>query len=316
VKRILNFIAKNNKNGVVRLAQENAMNIIERTEAAGNIVNTKSKQEQIMETNNEVSVTIPINLLVESLAKNDTVINIVYDKVKEKIEPIDEGQISDYINEWFENSDNTYEIKREIEESFDDKYLTSDNVMDYIDSELDDKIQEKFDDSEALNSAWIQDNLRQYKHQIPSSLCSLGKDVWNAIVLTISEDINMYYDAVKSGNLSSNNAEESTILNHQVDNKSFEGMSTSVISLVKLIELVATNVVKKAGLVNQFNETTKVEIIDDIVPSTAFPCTHFKITTYTQEQSDAIKSFLFSNKLMQESRVAFTTKTNTLHNPL
>jgi hypothetical protein len=308
------LIGKKNKNGVVRLAQEKMMNIIERTETAGNTIQTK--EEQVMEANNEISVKIPINLLIESLAKNDTIIDVVYDKVKEKIEPIDTEEINDRIVEWFEDSSNTYEIRREIEESLDDKYLTSDNVMDYIDSDIDDKIQEKLDDGEAINSGWIQDNLRQYKSQIPSSLCSLGKDVWNAIVLTIAEDIDMCYDAVKNGNLSSNNAEESTILNHQVNDKAFEGMSTSVISLVKLIELVATNVVKKARLSDEFNKATKFEIVDDLVPSTAFPCTHFKITTYTQEQSDAVKSFLFSNKQMQESRIAFTTKTNTLENPL
>ena len=310
---MLNLIQKKNKNAVGRLEQENAVEIIERTETAGNVIQTK--QEEIMETNvqsnNEISVTIPINLIVESLAKNDNVINVVYDKVKEKIEPLEDEQIDDRINEWFDDSSNVYSFKEEIKddltESFDDRYLTSDNVMDEIRSDVEDIMNDS-----AITEDWIQSNLDDYTRTDPVSHCRLGRSVWNAVVNTISTDINIVLDSivpVKSGDYL-------TAINERSQNSSvISSLNTSVIALIRLIELVSQNVVKKAGLSNEFNKATKVEIIEDLVPSTAYPCTHFKITTYTDEQAQRLKEFLFDDKTLQTARVQ-ALSSNDSTNPL
>jgi len=298
---------------VGRLEQENAVEIIERTEIAGNVILTK--QEQIMETNeqtnNEISVTIPINLLVESLAKNDNVINVVYNKVKEKIEPLEDEQIDDRINEWFDDSSNVYSFKEEIKddltESFDDRYLTSSNVMDEIRSDVEDIMNDS-----AITDDWIQSNLDDYIRTNPASHCRLGRSVWNAVVNTIATDINIVLDSivpVKSGDYL-------TAINERSQNSSvISSLNTSVIALIRLIELVSQNVVNKAGLSNEFNKATKVEIIEDLVPSTAYPCTHFKITTYTDEQAQRLKEFLFDDKQLQTARVQALSSNNST-NPL
>jgi len=250
--------------------------------------------EQNTETINEVSVSIPINLLVGSLAESNVLVNIVSKKCQESVEHYIKENAGELLDRHDVITSDT--IEQHIEDfDFDDKIVgyLNDNIDEYINiSSIASEVSEELDFTTGIDNAL--DNFS------PTSNCGTSKKAYGAIIDSIR------YDLMCHG------IKESTRESHYVHG---DGL-TIFNQLKRVIEEIVDDRLHKAELVKTFNKATAVEIIDDLVPSTAFPCTHFKITTYTPEQTAEIKAFLFSNKQMEESRVQFTTKTNTLENPL
>jgi hypothetical protein len=254
--------------------------------------------EQNTETINEVSVNIPINLLVGSLAESNVLVNIVSKKCQESVE----HYIKENAGELIDTHDivTSHTIEEHIEDfDFDDKisgYL-SDNIDNYISiSDISSEVASELDSDDIVLTG-IDNALDNFS---PTNSCGTSKKAYEAIIDSIR------YDLMCHG------IKESTRESHYAYG---EGL-TIFNQLKRVIEEIVDDRLQKPELVKTLNKATEVEIIDDLVPSTAFPCTHFKITTYTPEQTAAIKAFLFSNKEMEESRVQFTVKTNTLENPL
>jgi hypothetical protein len=269
------------------------MEYLERTEVAGNSITTKQENKMETQQSNEVSIKIPVNQLIDSLAESNIITNLISDAVAENTE----NSVDEYFSEKGSELLDRYDI------------MTSDNIDEHIASYLSDNFDEYLDQSDIVNDVisriddrdlvndGIENNLDQYS---PQSSCGMAKKAYEAIIDSVR------YDLMCHG------INESTRESHYVHG---EGL-TIFNQLKRIIEEIVDDRLQKVELVKTFDKTTKVEIVDDLVPSTAFPCTHFKITTYTPEQSEAIKAFLFSNKQMRESRVQFTTKTNTQDNPL
>lgn len=192
------------------------MEYIERTEIAGNTIsnNNNHPEDNIMETNTNLTVTIPMNSVMEALAKDDAVINVIYGKMKDDVESLVNSNLTD-----------------SVESAIEDKmteYVTEDDIWDKIQYDVEQAIADST--PSGVTEDWIESNLDSYVGQRPENLCSLGRSVWNAICHTIGTDISLHLDKVKAGN---------------VDFNKLTGLDTAVIDLVKLITVVSENVTKK-----------------------------------------------------------------------
>lgn len=269
------------------------MEYLERTEIAGNTIITKQESNMETQQSNEVSIKIPVNQLIDSLAQSNIITNLISNAVAETTE----NSVEEYFSEKGSELLDRYDIMTSdnIDEHI-GSYL-SDNLDEYIDqSSIVDDVVSSLDDRDLVTDA-IENNLDQYS---PQSSCGIAKKAYEAIIDSVR------YDLMCHG------IKESTRESHYVHG---EGL-TIFNQLKRIIEEIVDDRLHKVELVKTFDNSTKYEIVEDVVPSTAFPCTHFKITTYTPEQTEAIKAFLFSNKEMQKSRIAFTANTNRQDNPL
>lgn len=220
MKHILNLISKYKRNGVVRLAQEKTVEYIERTEVAGNIITTNNKeQDNKMETNESLNITIPFKLVMESLAKDQLVIDAMHEKIKDQVDTMVENSLDLTVDELIEDKLTSYVHENDI----------WDKISDDIDNAIDNKLSDFTDSSDTVTSDWIVSNLDTYNATAAINLCSLGKSVWNAITGTISEDIKLHIDKIKEG----------------ADITQLTEFDTSVIQLVKLATIVSENTTRK-----------------------------------------------------------------------
>lgn len=192
------------------------MQYIERTEIAGNAIpdNNKHPEDNIMEANSNLTVTIPMKSVMEALAKDDAVVTVIYDKMKDDVESLVNSNLTDG-----------------IESAIDDKmtdFVREDDIWDKIQYDVEQAIEDA--KPSGVTEDWIESNLDSYVGQNPANLCSLGRSVWNAICHTIGSDISLHLDKVKDGS---------------VDFNKLTGLDTAVIDLVKLITVVSENVTKK-----------------------------------------------------------------------
>jgi hypothetical protein len=263
------------------------MEYLERTEIAGNTINTKQENNMETQQGNEVSIKIPVNQLIDSLAQSNIITNLIGDAVAENTE----NNVEKYFSEKGSELLDRYDIMTidNIDEHI-GSYL-SDNLDEYIDqSDIVDDVVSRLDDRDLVADA-IENNLDQYS---PQSSCGIAKKAYEAIIDSVR------YDLMCHG------IKESTRESHYVHG---EGL-TIFNQLKRIIEEIVDDRIHKAELVNTANKAMSVEIIDDLVPSTAFPCTHFKVTTYNPEQAERLKNFLFSDKDMQQARVGIAKGNN------
>lgn len=193
---------------------------LERTEAAGNVITTTTKHQMENKMENEtqvidnLTVTVPVKVVIDALAKDDKFIDVVYEQMKESISDDVESLVND-----------------NVESIIEDKmsgYITEDNVWDTIQHDVNNAITDA-QESE-VTTEWIEDQLDSYQNQNPANLCSLGKSVWNAICHTVGSDISLHLNKIQQGS---------------VDIQKLVGLDTMVIDLVKLITVVSENVTKK-----------------------------------------------------------------------
>lgn len=220
MKHILNLISKYKRNGVVRLTQEKTVEYIERTEVAGNTITTNNKeQDNKMETNENLNITIPFKLVMESLAKDQLVIDAMHEKIKDQVDTMVENSLDLTVDELIEDKLTSYVHENDIWEK----------ISDDIDNAIDSKLEDFSSDNDTVTAEWIESNLDSYNGTAVVNLCSLGKSVWNAITGTISEDIKLHIDKIKEG----------------ADITQLTGFDTSVIQLVKLATIVSENTTRK-----------------------------------------------------------------------
>lgn len=301
------------------------MEYLEKTEIAGNTITTKQENNMENQTQHTINVTVPVseviklavpaNEIIKEMTKNSEFVNFLFDnenavyklqevlreKIEEKVESCVAETTENSVEEYFsENGSELLDRYNVMTSDNIDEHIgsyLSDNLDDYINqSDIVDEVVSSLDDRDFVTDA-IENNLNQYS---PKSTCGISKKAYEAIIDSVR------YDLMCHG------INESTRESHYIHG---DGL-TIFNQLKRIIEEIVDNKLHKVELVKTFDNSTKYEIVEDVVPSTAFPCTHFKITTYTPEQTEAIKAFLFSNQEMQKSRIAFTTKTNTEHNPL
>jgi|GEM_PF-6712491 len=205
---------------------------LERTEAAGNVITTTIKHQEENKMENEmqvidnldkefahiVTLTVPVKVAIDALAKDEKFIDVVYEQMKESISDDVELLVKDNVESV---------VAYQIEDKMSD-YLNSDNVWDTIESDVNNAITNA-QDSE-VTEEWIENQLDSYQGQNPANLCSLGKSVWNAICHTVNSDISLHLDKIQEGS---------------VDLIKFPRLDTMVIDLVKLITTVSENVTKK-----------------------------------------------------------------------
>jgi hypothetical protein len=228
-------------------------------------------------------------------------INEQFSKLQELLNNIITSSVKTAVSEDVKEAVSEYILENGSE--FLDRFdiITSDNLSDHLDyddiaTSIQDDIQNEV--LSTIDGDKIASNLLDSYN--PMNSCSTGTLYYNSIVESIKYDLMCH-----------------SIKPESVRDHHYKYGDTSIFDqLTRVVKEIVDDRLQKVELVKTFDKTTAVEIIDDVVPSTAFPCTHFKITTYTPEQSEAIKAFLFSNKQMQESRVQFTTKTDTPENPL
>lgn len=220
MKHILNLISKYKRNGVVQLTQEKTVEYIERTEVAGNTITTNNKeQDNKMETNENLNITIPFKLVMESLAKDQLVIDAMHEKIKDQVDTMVENSLDLTVDELIEDKLTSYVHENDIWEK----------ISDDIDNAIDSKLEDFSSDNDTVTAEWIESNLDSYNGTAVVNLCSLGKSVWNAITGTISEDIKLHIDKIKEG----------------ADITQLTGFDTSVIQLVKLATIVSENTTRK-----------------------------------------------------------------------
>ena len=204
----------------MRLAQEKTVEYIERTEVAGNIITTNSKEQgNKMETNESLNITIPFKLVMESLAKDQAIIDVIHERMREQVDTMVENSLESTVDELIEDKLTSYVHENDI----------WDKISDDIDNTIDNKLSDYSDNNNTVTAEWIESNLDSYNSTTPSNLCSLGKSVWNAVTGTINEDIKLHINKIKEG-------ADITIPN---------GFDTSVIQLVKLTAIVAENTTRK-----------------------------------------------------------------------
>lgn len=193
------------------------MEYIERTEIAGNVIpnNNKNMEDNIMEANSNLTVTIPMKSVIEALAKDDAVVTVIYDKMKDDVESLVNSNLTDG-----------------IESAIDDKmtdFVREDDIWDKIQYDVERAVEEG--SSSGITEDWIKDELSTYSNTPGYNLCQLGIEVWNAIIHTIGNDISMNLDKVKNG----------TIDEPKITDK----LDSAVLDLIKLIRVVSEQVTMK-----------------------------------------------------------------------
>lgn len=196
------------------------MEYIERTEVAGNIITTNNKeQDNKMETNESLNITIPFKLVMESLAKDQAIIDVMHERMREQVDTMVEDSLESTVDELIEDKLTNYVHENDIWEK----------ISDDVDNTIDSKLSDYSDSSDTVTAEWIESNLDSYNTTAAINLCSLGKSVWNAITGTISEDIKLHIDKIREG----------------ADITQLTGFDTSVIQLVKLATIVSENTTRK-----------------------------------------------------------------------
>lgn len=172
-----------------------------------------------METNESLNITIPFKLVMESLAKDQAIIDVMHERMREQVDTMVEDSLESTVDELIEDKLTNYVHENDIWEK----------ISDDVDNTIDSKLSDYTDSNDTVTADWIESNLDSYNTTAAVNLCSLGKSVWNAITGTISEDIKLHIDKIREG----------------VDITQLTGFDTSVIQLVKLATIVSENTTRK-----------------------------------------------------------------------
>ena len=194
----------------MRLAQEKIMEKIERTEVAGDTIYTTTNHqgENIMETNSSINVTIPMKTVMDALLKDEAVVSVIYDKMKDDIESLVNSSLVD-------------SVESAVEDKMSD-YVMEDDIWDKIEGDVEQRIADS--ETSGIDEGWIQENLETYTSQNAGNQCRLGKAVWDAIVYTVRGDITLHWAEVNRG---------------ETNFSRVAGVDTFMSDLVRLIEIVS-----------------------------------------------------------------------------